>query len=78
MLHKYTKETYTVRNDCLQRTYHRGFHLDLSYDKIMKQKTIYHPSPFNRKLQSKCPPSIRFYKYSLENKVTTQRLESKV
>ena len=29
---------------------HRGFHLDLSYNKILKQKVIEHPSQFNRKL----------------------------
>ena len=59
-------------------TDHRGFHLDLSYNKVLKQKVIEHPSPFNRKLQSNCPESVRFYKKYLENKATKQKLESKV
>ena len=59
-------------------TDHRGFHLDLSYDKVMKEKVIDDSSPFNRKLQSKCPTSVRFYKHYLENKGRTQRLDLKV
>ena len=62
----------------LTTTDHRGFHWDLSYNKVMKQKVIEHPSPFNRKLQSNCPTSVRFYKKYLEKKITTQKLESKV
>ena len=62
----------------LTTTDHRGVHLDLSYNKVMKQKVIEHPSPFNRKLQSNYPTSVRFYKNYLEKKVTTQKLESKV
>ena len=56
----------------------RGFHLDLSYNKVLKQKVIEHQYPFNRKLQSNCPASIRFYKKYLEKKLTTQKVESKV
>ena len=56
----------------------RGFHLDLSYNKVLKQKVIEHPSPFNRKFQSNYSTSVRFYKKYLEKKVTTQKLESKV
>ena len=62
----------------LTTTDHRGFRVDLSYNKVLKQKVIEHPSPFNRKLQSNCPTSVRFYKKYLEKKVTTQKLESKV
>ena len=57
---------------------HRGFHLNLSYNKVLKQKVIEHPSLFNRKLQSNCPTSVRFYKKYLENKITAQKLQSKV
>ena len=64
--------------NALTTTDHRGFHLYLSYNKVMKQKVIEHPSPFNRKLQSNCPASIRFYKKYLEKKLTTQKVESKV
>ena len=52
--------------------------MDLSYNKVLKQKIKEHPSPFNRKLQSNYPTSVRFYKKYLEKKVTTQKLESKV
>ena len=62
----------------LTTTDHREFHLDLFYKKVLKQKVIEHPSPFNRKLQSNCPTSVRFYKKYLEKKVTKQKLESKV
>ena len=62
----------------LTTTDHRGLHLDLSYTKVMKQKMIEHPSSFNRKLQSKCPTSIRFYINFLEKKVIMQKLEAKV
>ena len=31
----------------LATTDHRGFHLDLSYNKDLKKKVIEHPSPFN-------------------------------
>ena len=60
----------------LTTTDRSGLHLDLSYTKVMKQKVIEHPSPFNRQLQSKCPTSVRFYKKFLEKKVTTQKLEA--
>ena len=46
----------------LTTTDHRGFHLDLSYKKVLKQKVIEHQSPFNRKLKSNFPTSVRFYK----------------
>ena len=62
----------------LTTTDHRGFHLDLSYNKVLKQKVTKHPSPFNRKLQSNYPTSVRFYEKYLEKKVTKQNLESKV
>ena len=50
----------------------RGFHLDLSYNKVLKQKVIEHQYPFNRKFQSNFPTSVRFYKKYLEKKVTKQ------
>ena len=62
----------------LTTTDHRGLHSDLSYNKLLKQKVIEHPPPINRKLQSKCPTSVRLYKNYLEKKVTTQKLEAKV
>ena len=58
----------------LTTTDHRGFHLDLSYNKVLKQKVIKHQSPFNRKLQPNYPISARFYKKYLEKKVTKQKL----
>ena len=62
----------------LATTDYRGLHLDLSYTKVMKQKVLEHPFPFNRQLQSTCPTSVRFYKKFLEKKVTTQTLVAKV
>ena len=62
----------------LTTTDHRGFHLDLSYTKVMKQKANELPSPFDRQLQSKCPTSVRLYKKFLAKKITTQKLEAKV
>ena len=57
---------------------YRGFHLDLSYNKALKQKVIEHPLPLNRKLQSKGPIFVTLYQICLEKKVTTQKLEAKV
>ena len=62
----------------LTTTDHRGLHLDLSFNKVMKQKANEIPSPFDRQLQSKCPTSVRFYKTFLEKKITKQKLEEKV
>ena len=62
----------------LTTTDHRGFCVDISYNKVLKQRVIKHPSPFNRKFQSNYSTSVRFYKKYLEKKVTTQKLESKV
>ena len=56
---------------------HRGLHLDLSYNKVLKHKVIEQPSPFNRKLQSNCPTSVRFYKKYLEKKVTKKQFRIK-
>ena len=57
----------------LTTTDHRGFYLDLSYNKVLKQKVIEYPSPFNRKLQSNNPTTVKFYKKYLEKKVTKQK-----
>ena len=62
----------------LTTTDHRGLHLDLSYNKLLKQKVIENLSPFNRKLRSKYSTSVRLYRNYLEKKVTTQNLEVKV
>ena len=62
----------------LTTTDHRGFRLELFYNKVLKQKVIENPSQSNRKLQSNCPTSIRFYKKYPKKKVTKQKLESKV
>ena len=45
---------------------------------LLKDKNITFPSPFNRKLQSKFPTSVRFYKRYLEKKITKQNSKSKV
>ena len=46
----------------LTTTDYMGLHLDLSYNKVLKQKVLEHPSPYNLKLQSKCPIPVRLYK----------------
>ena len=43
-------------------TDHRSLYLDVSYNKVLKQKVIEYPLPFNRKLQLKCSTSVRLYK----------------
>ena len=45
----------------LTTTDHRRLHLDLSCNKVLKQKAMEHSPPFNRKNQSKCPTSVRLY-----------------
>ena len=55
-----------------------GFTWTYPITKSYNKNLIEHPSLFNRKLQSNCPTSVRFYKKYLENKVTTQKLEPKV
>ena len=57
---------------------YRGQHMDLLCKALLMDKTIEFPSPFNKKLHSKCATSIRFFKRYLENKITEQKLESKV
>ena len=59
-------------------TDHRGLHIDISYNTLLDNKTIDLPSLFNRKLQSKYPASVWFYKRYLEEKITKQKLESKL
>ena len=58
-------------------TDHRKLYIGPFHTMLLKNKTIYLPSLFNRKLQSKCPTSILIYKKYLKKK-TKQNLEPKV
>ena len=43
-------------------TDHRSLYLDISYNKVLKQKVMEYSLPFNRKLQLKCSTSVRIHK----------------